>query len=142
MALISNLTAFVAAISAVCPIDGAAADGVIWYSASATPSQIAAAQAVAASYVDAPAQLVSIATVLAALTDTEYTALMQEVQARIVTRPGLHRAFFSQRTIDLTKPAVQNLIQAIVTAGILTPQRAAAVFVAPPPPPSPPVVSQ
>lgn len=49
---ITNLLAFDAAIRAVCPIDGCCTDGTIWFSASATPAQIAAAKTAAANYVD------------------------------------------------------------------------------------------
>ncbi len=141
MAVISNLAAYAAVISAVCPIDGVDGAGVIFFAVSATPAQIQAANAAAAAYIDVPPQIVSIQVILGNLTDQEYTALMQAATAQIATKPGLHRAMFSQRHIDLSKPAVQTLIQAIITAGILTAQRAQVVFVAPPIPIPPPVAS-
>jgi hypothetical protein len=50
---ITNLSAFDAAIRAVCPdIDGVAADGFIFFQDSATDEQKAAAADVAAAYVD------------------------------------------------------------------------------------------
>jgi hypothetical protein len=54
MALIKNLEAFHAAIAALAPIDGVAADGTIFFQKSATPAQIAAANAAASSFVDPP----------------------------------------------------------------------------------------
>ncbi len=59
---ITNLAAFDAAIRAVCPeIDGVAADGHIFFHAKADPTQIAAANTAAASYVDpAPAMVLDV----------------------------------------------------------------------------------
>lgn len=135
--MIKDLAGFDAAIRSVCPIDGVSADGSIFFSTSATPLQITAANAAAAAFVDSTPQLLSIRSVLAALTDAEYIALMQAATAQIATRPGIHRAMFGNGSIDLSKPAVQNMITQIVNAGILTAARAAAVFVAPPPPAPP-----
>jgi hypothetical protein len=54
--MIQNLPAFHAAIAAAAPINGVSADGTtIWFQASATPAQIAAAHAAATSYVETPA---------------------------------------------------------------------------------------
>jgi hypothetical protein len=54
---ITNLPAFHAAMAALAPIDGVAGDGHIFFQASATPAQIAAANAAALVYVDpAPTQ--------------------------------------------------------------------------------------
>jgi len=50
--VIKNLTAFHAAIAALAPIDGCSADGTIQFQAAATPAQIAAANAAAASWVE------------------------------------------------------------------------------------------
>ena len=52
--MISNLPAFHAAIAAVAPIDGVAADGHIFFQATATPAQITAANATASAYTDPP----------------------------------------------------------------------------------------
>jgi hypothetical protein len=56
---ITNLAAFDAAIRAVCPIDGVAADGTIFFQSAATAGQIAAAQQAAAQYIDPPQPVVA-----------------------------------------------------------------------------------
>lgn len=135
MAVINNLQAFDAAVRAVCPaIDGVAADGTIFFQVAATPTQISAANAAAAAYTDAAPQLLGVQLILDRLIDAEYAALWTFAS----THPNLHRALISRRDLDLTQTIVQNLIQALVTANVLTQARATAVFVAPPlPPPSP-----
>lgn len=132
MAVINNLAAYGAAISAVCPINGVDVSGKIDFDPAATPSQIAAAQAVAAAYSDTPAQVISMQSVLAAMTDAEYQAIVQLAATQLATKPALHRAIFSQQKIDLSKPAVQTLIQALVTASVITAQRAQMLFAPPP----------
>jgi hypothetical protein len=52
--MINNLAAFHAAIAVVAPIEGVSADGTIWFQASATEAEKAAAHAAAAAYVEAP----------------------------------------------------------------------------------------
>jgi hypothetical protein len=68
---ITNLTAFDAAIRAVCPnIDGVAADGVIFFQDSATDEQKAAATTAAAAYVDPePVAVPDLAGLIQALVD-------------------------------------------------------------------------
>jgi hypothetical protein len=129
--MINNIQQFHAAIAAVCPIVGVAADGTIFYDPTATPTQRAAAAAAAQAYTDVPPQLMDIGQVLSRLTDGEYTALFTFAQ----THPALHRVLQYIKQIDLTQSNVQTLIQALVTANVLTQARANVVFVAPPPTP-------
>jgi hypothetical protein len=135
---VKNLQGLAAAVAAVAPIDGLDANGVIWFQASATPAQMTAAQALVASWLDVVPQVVSITTILSVMTDPEYTALMTFAN----THPQIHRAIFALRQVDLSLPAVQNLIQALITAGVVTAPRAAVVFAPPPPLPAPPPVVQ
>jgi len=135
MAVINNLQQFHAAIAAVCPIVGVSADGTIFFDPSATPPQKAAAQSAAASYTDVPPQLMTIDLALGRMTDAEYAALFTLAQSR----PAVHRLLQYIKQMDLTQTNVQNLIQGLVTANVLTSARAAVVFVAPLVPPNPPV---
>ena len=132
--MINNLQQFDAAIRAVCPIVGVSGDGTIFFDPSATAPQKAAAQAVAAAYTDVPPQVMSIELALGRMTDAEYAALFTLAQAR----PAVHRLLQYIKQMDLTQTNVQNLIQGLVTANVLTSARAAVVFVAPPALPTPP----
>lgn len=138
---VNNIQQFHAAMAALCPIVGVSGDGTIFYDPSATPAQIAACEAAAATYTDVAPQFIEIQLILDRLVDAEYTALWTFA----ATHPNLHRALIARRNLDLTQSVVQTLIQALVTAGVLTQTRATAVFVAPPPitsiavtPPPPP----
>jgi len=132
--VINNLQQFHSTIAAVCPIVGVGADGAIFFDPTATPTQKSAAQTAAAQYTDVPPQIMDIALAVGRMTDSEYTALHTFAS----NHPALHRVLNYIRTIDLTQTNVQNLIQALVTAGVLTQARATAVFVAPAPPAAPP----
>jgi hypothetical protein len=136
MAVINNIQAYDAAIRVTgCPIDGVDADGKIYFASGATPAQIAAANAAAASYTDAAPQIVAIERILAAMTDAEYTSFMAATAP--ASRVALHRIVYQARKLDLSLPQVQTLIQNLVTAGVLTQARANVIFVAPPAPPAP-----
>jgi hypothetical protein len=134
MAVINNLQQFHAAIAAVCPIDGVSADGAIFFASTATAPQKAAAQAAAAAYTDVPPQVMTIDLALGRMTDAEYAALFTLAQSR----PAVHRLLQYIKQMDLTQTNIQNLIQGLVTANVLTSARAAVVFVAPPVLPAPP----
>jgi len=135
--VINNLQQFHSAIAAVCPIVGVGGDGTIFYDPAATAAQKAAAVVAANGYSDVPPQVIDITLAVGRMTDAEYTALHTFAS----THPALHRVLNYIRTIDLTQTNVQNLIAALVTAGILTQARADVVFVAPPPMPNPPTQS-
>lgn len=126
---VNNLQQFHTAMAALCPIVGVSGDGTIFPDPSATPAQIAAAQSAAATYTDVAPQMIEIQLILDRLVDAEYTALWTFA----ATHPNVHRALIARRSLDLTQAVVQALIQALVTAGVLTQARATAVFVAPPP---------
>lgn len=126
MAVIRNLQTLHAALAAVAPIDGVAGDGKVFFQPSATPAQMAAANAVVAAFVDVPPQMVDIATVLSRLTPAEYALLA----AKANTDPITHRFFFAQRNVDLAAPGVAAFISGLTAAAILTQARASALFVA------------
>ena len=67
--IINNVQAFDAVIRAACPdMDGVAADGTIFFRATATPTQRAAAATAAAAYADPPpATVIDLEALLAAL---------------------------------------------------------------------------
>jgi hypothetical protein len=126
---ITNLAAFDAAIRAVCPyIDGVAADGHIFFQPAATAQQKTDAATAAAAYVDVPAQVLEASVLLTRLTDQEYTAFFNFAQNHV----QLHRVLYAVRHADLSSSQVQTLIAALVTAGVITQQRATAVFTVPP----------
>jgi|SRR5215472_7769689 len=133
MAKINNLQLYQQTIEALAPIDGVAADGRIYFRPEATPAQIAAANVAAATYTDVAPQIVAIEALLALMTDPEYTALITQAQSR----PALHRIIFAARRLDLALPAVQTLINNLVTAGVFTAQRAQVIFAPPPAHPDP-----
>jgi hypothetical protein len=136
MAVIHNLAAFHAAMAALAPIVGVAQDGTIFFDPSATPAQIAAANAAAAAYTDVPPQMMPVELALARMTDAEYQALI----AFTNTHVQAHRLLTHIHQLDMSQTQAQNLVQALVTANVLTSARAAVVFAAPPVPPPPPVV--
>lgn len=136
MPTINNRQQYHAAIAAVCPIDGIDSNGKIFFAKEASAAQIAAANQVAATYADAPRQMLSMERLLGSLTDIEYQALITAAQTNV----ALHRALYQDRKLDLALPAVKPMIQVLVNAGVLTAARAQAVFVAPPAPPVPVIV--
>jgi hypothetical protein len=136
MAVINNLQEFHAAMAALAPIVGVAGDGHIFFDPSATPAQIAAANAAAATYTDVPPQMMPIDLALARMTDAEYQALITFTNTHV----NAHRLLTHIHVLDMAQTSAQNLVQALVTANVLTGARAAVVFAAPPTPPPPPTL--
>ena len=138
MAVINNLQAFHAAMAALAPIVGVDAAGKIFFDTSATPAQIAAANAAAATYTDAVPQMIVVELALSRMTDAEYQALFAFAQ----THPNLHRLLQYTKTLDMALAQSTTLLNALVTANVFaTAARAQAVFTAPPVPTLPPVAA-
>ena len=136
MAVINNLQQFHAAMAALAPIDGVDVNGKIFFQTTATPAQIAAANAAAATYADVAPQTIVIDLALSRMTDVEYQALFTFGQ----THPNLHRLLQYVKSLDMTQTQAANLLQALVTANVFANlARAQTVFTAPSPPPAPPL---
>jgi hypothetical protein len=98
MAIIKNLAAFDAAVRAVCPaIDGVSGDGSIQFQAAATPVQVAAAQAVASSYVDVVQQVIDL------------EALVQELSTLGVLPPASVAKVRKAATLAAPQPPLASL---------------------------------